>query len=94
VVISNRRETVIEIRAFSKSRINSSNPLSVNVKVYWAKLRENNVVPGSFQINKITKDKTKEIGKRHQSNSFLIGRSDCQYSISINAYSTANSLTL
>jgi hypothetical protein len=87
-------EDVIDIRAFSKSRINSNNPLSVKVKENQGSFRENKSTPGSFHINRITKDKTNNIGKRHQSNSFLIGRLDRQYKKIINAYSTTSSSTL
>jgi len=92
--MSNRREDVIDIRAFSKSRINSNNPLSVKVKENQANLKENNGTPGSFHINKTTKDKTNKIGKRHQSNSFLNGKLDCQYKISISAYNATSNSTL
>jgi hypothetical protein len=90
----NRREDVIDIRAFSKSLTTSNNPLSVKVKEKQKSLRENSGTPISFHINKITKDKTNKTGKRHQSNSFLIGRLDCQYKRSKRAYRATSTSTL
>jgi hypothetical protein len=90
----NRREDVIDIRAFSKSRINNNNPLSVKVRENQGIFKENKGIPGSFHINKITNDSTNKTGKKHQLINFLIGRLDFQYIRSINAYITTSSSTL
>jgi len=86
----NRREAVIDIRAFNRSLIISNKPLSVNVKDNQEACNEINWVPGSFHINRMTRDKTNRTGRRYQLNKFLRGSSECQYNASIKIYKAAS----